>query len=647
MDTDMAEVLGPGGPLARSIRGYEPREAQLAFAQAVAHSLATGQPLVAEVGTGTGKSYAYLAPALLSGRTTIVATADRGLQEQLWQRDLPLLLQALRPTPPPAVALLKGRANYLCRWRAEELFASEQLFAAAGAGSHQVQALARWAATTEDGDLDRYPGELGPLRARATATAETCPGPACPEAHHCFANLARHQASSASLIITNHSLLLLDADLRLRSGGAMGLLPEAEALIIDEAHHLPETAQQTLGLRLSSRGLRQLVAEASPWLGTAAQQRLLDLVQQLELALLEGLQGRPAALLPGDGPHRPHASTLARALEDVALAMADALPQTPARSEREALVGQTVATRMAARAAELRALLEPDPEQWADWAERAGPTSATLRRTPIAPGPLLRERLFLPGRPVVLCSATLATSSGLAWFQEQAGCPQQSTLLQLPSPFPYPELARLFLPEQPHLLDPQQVGEEAFAQAVAHQTARLVRASGGGAFVLCSSTTMAQQMAELLRRSLPPDTRLLVHGELERPELLRRFREDGNAVLVGLRSFWEGVDVPGRALRLVAIPRLPFPPPDDPVYAARARAVGQLAFAQLALPAAELQVRQGFGRLIRTSTDRGVLAILDGRVQTRPYGRRFLQALPPLPITRSVQEVQLFLQQSP
>ena len=632
MDTpeDAAALLGGDGPLAGCLPGFAPREPQQRMAAAVARTLEEGGTLVVEAGTGTGKTFAYLVPALLAGDKVIVSTGTRHLQDQLFHRDLPLVREALAVGAD--VALLKGRANYLCLHRLE--------LALAEGGRQQARALAavsEWAGRTRSGDIAELTAvaEDAPVWPRVTSTADNCLGGDCPRYGDCFVARARRRAQEADLVVVNHHLLL--ADMALKEEGFGELLPEASAFIIDEAHQLPETAAAFFGWGLSSRQLLNLARDA-----------VLE-----HLAEAGDMQDLPEA-----------ASGLEKAVADLRLALGDAGQRRAwpdVRSDQR--VGEALARvgeRLAALAAWLeaaaprgrglencwrRALLLGEhltaaaaevPADQVAWVEtyRRG---FAIQFTPLEVAGLFAEQRARLEGAWVFTSATLAVGESFQHFNERLGLGDAETL-RLDSPFDYARHALLYLPRA--MPDPNS-GQ--YGEAVLEEARRLVEASRGRAFLLFTSHRALRTAAEALVGLL--DYPLLVQGEAPRSELLRRFRELGNAVLLGTSSFWEGVDVRGEALSLVVIDRLPFASPSDPVLAARIeclRAAGGNPFMEYQLPAAVIALKQGVGRLIRDVDDRGVLAILDPRLMNRPYGRIFRASLPPMRLTRDASDVDAF-----
>ncbi len=639
---DLEEVFGEEGPLARGLPGFRARVSQITMAQAVAAALQARGWLVAEAGTGTGKTFAYLVPALLSGRRVIVSTGTRTLQDQLFHRDLPLLGRVLGR--PATVALLKGRANYLCRERWLRMPRELPLEGgAAGVGG----AVARWAQVTAEGDLAEVP-ELPdghPLRERITSTRESCTAGRCAEFSRCHVFAARRRAGEADLVVVNHHLLL--ADLALKEEGHGDILPTADAVILDEAHQLPELAAQFFGLQFGSRRVDDLMADLPAVLveGGFDADRIAPAADAVRLALQLSLRAAQAAAPPGQRRAWSDAwvdlDREARGLVTALCELADAL------RDLEGGDGVTQAAMRAGNlAGQLDAVLDASAASGARLLQSAA-RSFNCQVVPFDIGPTLRG--IMDARPAawIFTSATLAVAGDFRHFTERMGIAGRCDTLAIESPFDYPRQALLYLPSG--LPDPttQQHGDAVLATAAA-----LAELSAGGAFLLFTSHRALAQAAGWLRERWGTGSTarllLLVQGEAPREQLLREFREHGDAVLLGTASFWEGVDVPGNALRLVVIDRLPFASPEDPVLRARAqhlRERGGDPFRDFQVPEAAIVLKQGVGRLIRSEADRGVVAILDPRLTGKGYGKQLLAALPPMRRTQDLLDVRQMLGQ--
>lgn len=607
------------------------------MAEAVADAIEHQGRLIVEAGTGTGKTLAYLIPALLSGRKIIVSTGSRTLQTQLDEHVLPFLRSATGL--PVRSQVLKGRHNYLCRYRLHSALARET-----DGRSRQAQRLlrtAQWAERTQHGDLSELgdPGDGDAFWARVSSTIENCLGSDCPDYAECHVVRARRAAQEAELAIVNHHLLL--ADFALRENGFGELLPGADVLIVDEAHHLPEIAGQFFGSRLSHRQMSELNTE----LREELLQHCGDMPEFTALCAATGAAlAQSLAQLAGTMGRLDRAALLAQAQPAAALhqlgeTWADLATAVQSVAERSTALDQ-----LNARAQQtLRHLQEwgREDEEHIAWFDRS-PQGFALCRTPYDISGKLNGLWANTSAAWILTSATLAVGDSFQHFSGRLGLEPTATQL-LDSPYDYASHSMLYLP--PDLPDPNGPG---YTEAWLKAALPLLEASGGGAFVLCTSLRAVREVSVWLRERLA--NTLLAQGEAARAELLNRFREDGHAVLVGTHTFWEGVDVRGPALRLVVIDRLPFASPDDPVLKARdahIRQQGGNPFTDLHLPRAVLMLKQGAGRLIRDEQDQGVLMIADPRLQNRSYGSLFLRSLPPMRRSRDEQDVCRFLKRMP
>jgi ATP-dependent DNA helicase DinG len=635
---DLSEIFGLDGPLGRSLSGFRERPGQLQFAEAVATTLREHRWLVAEAGTGTGKTFAYLIPALLSGQRVIISTGTRTLQDQLFHRDLPLLGRALGRAA--SVALLKGRANYLCRERLLRL--PRELPFEGRAGENLAGRIAGWAEETLEGDLAELP-ELPdghPLRERITSTRDSCTGARCAEYARCHVFAARRRAAESEIVVVNHHLLL--ADLALKEEGWGDILPSADAVILDEAHQLPELVAQFFGQQFGSRGADQLLADLPPLLleNGFDPDRLVKPEQALRRALQEALRAAAAAGPAGQriawGDDLQVFDRAGRILVTTLCELADALASLGG-GEEIAIAAQR-ATNLAG---ELDVLLDARPDDGARLIV-PGARAFSCQLLPFEVGERLRHILQTRARSWVFTSATLAVAGDFSHFMGRLGLLDRCDTLAIDSPFDYAQQALLYAPAG--LPDP---GSPHYADAVVETAVELVDLADGGAFLLFTSHRALEYTARALRErwKLPDGAmayRVLVQGESPREQLLREFREHGDAVLLGTTSFWEGVDVPGRALRLVVIDRLPFASPEDPLMRARlvrAREQGGNPFTDFQLPEAALTLKQGVGRLIRSEQDEGVVAILDPRLTGKGYGKQLLASLPPMTRTRDLSAV--------
>ncbi len=617
----------------RSLPGFSPRRSQLAMAQRVAGALANRAPLVVEAGTGTGKTFAYLVPALLSGKRVLISTGTRTLQDQLFNKDLPLLAGAIGV--PARVALLKGRSNYLCSYRLKQLGAQGSFV---GTRDRTLQRVERWARSTRSGDLAEVTGlsDAHPLWPQITSTRENCLGSRCADIGRCHVVDARRKAIESDIVIVNHHLLL--ADLALKEDGFGDLLGAADAVIIDEAHQLPDLATQFFGARFSSRQAELLLRDTRQELtqsgaGASALAGELAAVEKSLAQLAEILRGaqRPD-WLAADTPLADAAQELGESLRALAAALTE-LERAPGLTQAAAR-----ATELAARLAAIAQAEEHEGVRSVELTQRGFSLS-------LLPFDVAERFAAMTGgtrAAWIFTSATLSLGDDFTHFTARLGLAEAETLA-IASPFDFESQALLYLPTG--LPDP---ASAAHTPAVIDVSVPLIEASAGGAFVLFTSHRALQRAAALLRDRWASlgDFPLLVQGEAPREQLLRSFRESGNAVLLGTASFWEGVDVRGDALRLVIIEKLPFASPDDALTRARIehlKASGGNAFREYQLPEAALALKQGVGRLIRSETDRGVVVICDPRLIDKPYGRVFRASLPPMPVTRLAEDATKFL----
>ena len=641
------DALDEGGALASNVPGFKVRDAQQRLAVAVAGALDARGTLLAEAGTGTGKTFAYLVPLLLSGQKAIVSTGTRALQDQLYHRDLPRVRDALGTGL--KTALLKGRANYLCRYRlaqaqGEPRFASREQIA-------QFQRIVAWSGRTKAGDLAEIEAlpEDSPLLPMVTSTADNCLGTECPLWSDCFVVQARQRAQSADLVVVNHHLLL--ADLALKQEGFGEILPGAQAFVVDEAHQLPELAAQFFGEGLSARPLVELARDAIgecknvPGAMAVVHAPAREL-EQATRALRAAMEGLPARGTQARALHSPAfdeglevlASAVA-ALRDALVPLREASPGFDACHARAQETMSRLARWHVQRdlEAELDDAHGAGPDDDVRWYELS-PRGFRLQRTPLDVSGPLRAHRERSRASWVFTSATLAVDEGFGHLATRLGLDAPDTLL-VPSPFDWPTQALCYLP--PRLPEP---ASRDYTACVVDALRPVLQASGGRAFVLFASHRALREAADLLRDDGWP---LFVQGEAPRHLLLQRFRESGNGVLLGAASFREGVDVAGDALSVVVIDKLPFAAPDDPVFEARLEAIrrdGGNPFRDEQLPQAVIALKQGVGRLIRTETDRGVLVLCDPRLTRKSYGEVFLDSLPPFPLTRDVGDVQRFFE---
>ena len=630
---ELSELLGESGPLADNLQGFSPRHEQQQMAEATAAAITARQALIVEAGTGTGKTFAYLMPALLSGKKIIISTGTRHLQDQLFGKDLPLVRDALQV--PVHTALLKGRSNYLC-WHRLQTAASDGR-SLTGRQAHELESVRAWSAQTGSGDI----AELGQVSEdsivwpRVTSTVENCLGQECEYFQDCFVVRARRKAMEADIVVINHHLLF--ADMVLKEEGFGELLPGADAFIIDEAHQLPEVASIFFGTTLSSHQLRDLardvrlehLREAGDMQDLPdAAERLEVIIHQLRLAL--GHTDRRAAW---------SAVAADKGLQAVLHDLSGCLQQLLAWLELAAERGKGLDAcrqRAALLKARLELLMGHASGEYIHWFETFR-TSFRLNLTPLNVAPAFRNCIDSLPSAWIFTSATLAVGESFTHFAGQLGL-EHAQMLKLDSPFDYRNNALLYLPKG--MPEPN---DGRFTEAVVACARDVLQASAGRAFLLFTSHAALQAAAAQLQDSL--EYPLLVQGTAPRRELLERFRELGNAVLLGTSSFWEGVDVRGAALSCVIIDKLPFASPGDPVLQARIEALrkqGANPFMEYQLPRAVINLKQGVGRLIRGRQDRGVLVLCDPRLRSKAYGKIFLKSLPEMSRTDSMDAVHAF-----
>lgn len=639
LEPSVLAAFSPGGALARSVERFQAREGQIEMALAVAKTIEQGGALVVEASTGVGKTFSYLVPALLSGERVLVSTATKTLQDQLHGRDLPRLIEALRL--PISTAVLKGRASYLCIHRMQQALQSQ---AVEGLGAKRLLArIERWGQVTQTGDLAEVDDfdERSPLVPLITSTRENCLGSACPSFKACHVHQARREALAADVVVINHHLFF--ADLAVRESGMVELLPTVRMVIFDEAHQLNETGTQFLGTELATSQILDFVRDLLA-AGLQIARGLADwnmLATQIEYAAreLRLVLGKRSA-----GTRLGWRGLAPQGLD--AQLWADTLARLQEAFERAAQALETVTelapdfVRLQERIRSFQARLQLFASQESDkrvrWVEVG--QQARLVESPLdiaqvmsghwgSPDPDRAQRIW------VFTSATLGDDEGLSWFTGPCGL-QGASVLRVGSPFDYPRQAALYIPPGlPAPDDPAHAGE--VARLVGDWALRL----GGRTLVLTTSLRALRQIAQVLQERFDSTATLdvLVQGQWTRRELIERFRrgtqEGRGCILVGSASFWEGIDVPGEALQLVVIDKLPFPPPADPLVQARTeslQAQGRSPFKDFSLPEAAVALKQGAGRLIRRESDRGGLVVCDSRLLSRSYGARLFKALPPM-----------------
>ena len=646
-DAEINDLFSAAGTLAKGIEGFRPRQSQTDMARAVADAIQSRGTLLAEAGTGTGKTFAYLVPALLWGGKVIISTGTKNLQDQLFLRDIPIVRQAMNA--PVTVALLKGRANYLCHFHLERTQQNGRLTSRDDVG--YLRDIARFIKTTSSGDkaeLSRVP-ENALIWNLVTSTRDNCLGAECTYYQDCFVMKARKEAQQADVVVVNHHLFF--ADVALKDTGVAELLPTANTVIFDEAHQLPDTATLFFGDTVSTSQVMELCRDVLAEGLTHARDgadwgAVVSTVEKAarDLRLTFPSEGTRLALeqIAQSSPFFPALEHLKSMLKQ----LAEVLSSQAERAETiEQCRVRTIELTVQLEAWNHVALADENAAKVL-WVE-AFSQALQLHQTPLSIAPIFSKQREGPPRAWIFTSATLAVKNDFSHYTDQLGLSDEPAK-SWPSPFDYANQALLYVPA--HLPPPNSPG---YTDAVVDAALPVIEASGGRAFVLCTTLRAVKRVAERLREIFEQkkyNWPLLIQGELGRTELLSQFRASGNAVLVGSQSFWEGVDVRGDALSVVIIDKLPFAPPDDPVLAARIAEMekrGLNGFMHHQLPEAIINLKQGAGRLIRDENDRGVLMICDSRIISKPYGRRIWQSLPAFRRTREIGTVQEFLSGRP
>ena len=643
-DADIDRLFSALGPLAPSVGQFSPRRSQTEMAKEIARAIADQKTLIAEAGTGTGKTFAYLVPALLWGGKTIVSTGTKNLQDQLFLRDIPTVRAALKA--PVSVALLKGRSNYVCHYHLERTLQNGRMTSRDDVG--HLREISRFIKMTNSGDkaeLSKVP-ENALIWNLVTSTRDTCMGTECQYYQDCFVMKARREAQQADVVVVNHHLFF--ADVALKDTGVAELLPSANTIIFDEAHQLPDTATLFFGQTVSTSQIlelcRDVLAEGLAHArGGPDWAKVVTVVEKaardLRLTFPQDIMRLSLAQIMPSSDFFPALQTL----KDKLAEMIDVLEEQAARAE--------TIEQCRVRAVELAAQLDGwkadgkgklvEGDQAVLWVE-AYTSSLHLHKTPLSIAPIFTNQREGTPRSWIFTSATLAVKNDFKHFSNQMGLTGELAKTW-PSPFNYEEQGLLYVPTG--LPDPNAFG---YTDAVVDCALPVIEAAGGRTFFLCTTIRAVKHVAERLRDEFAKrglDFPLFVQGERGRTELLDSFRKAGNAVLVGSQSFWEGVDVRGDALSLVIIDKLPFAPPDDPVLAARIDVMekqGMNGFMHHTLPETIINLKQGAGRLIRDETDRGVLMICDPRLITKSYGKRVWQSLPSFKRTRLEADVVAF-----
>jgi ATP-dependent DNA helicase DinG len=648
-DAEVDRLFSAGGPLAPSVGSFSPRRSQTEMAKSIAQAIADQKTLIAEAGTGTGKTFAYLVPAIMWGGKTIVSTGTKNLQDQLFLRDIPTVRAALRA--PVSVALLKGRSNYVCHYHLERTLQNGRMTSRDDVG--YLREISRFIKMTNSGDkaeLAKVP-ENALIWNLVTSTRDTCMGTECQYYQDCFVMKARREAQQADIVVVNHHLFF--ADVALKDTGVAELLPSANTIIFDEAHQLPDTATLFFGQTVSTSQVlelcRDVLAEGLAHArGGPDWAKVVTVVEKaardLRLAFPQDIMRLSLAQIMPSSDFFPALATL----KDELKGMIDVLEDQAARAE--------TIEQCRVRAVELAAALDAwkqdgkgklvEGDQAVLWVE-AFSSSLQMHKTPLSIAPIFTNQREGTPRSWIFTSATLAVKNDFKHFSNQMGLTGEAAH-SWPSPFDYAQQGLLYVPTG--LPEPNAFG---YTDAVVDCALPVIEAAGGRTFFLCTTIRAVKHVAERLRDEFAKrglDFPLFVQGERGRTELLDSFRNAGNAVLVGSQSFWEGVDVRGDALSLVIIDKLPFAPPDDPVLAARIDVMekqGMNGFMHHTLPEAIINLKQGAGRLIRDENDRGVLMICDPRLISKSYGKRVWQSLPPFKRTRLQADVVEFFRNKP
>lgn len=632
----ISKVFSTTGALARAIKGFQPRQPQTDMALSVDRAIKNRTQLVVEAGTGTGKTYAYLVPALLSGKKTIISTGSKNLQEQLFHRDLPLMIDTLGFTG--RVALLKGRANYLCPERLSRQMIESHDGHADPTLLSQLVKVRGWSSETKTGDLGECDdlAEDSPIIPTITSTNDNCLGKECPSYDECFVVKARKRAMDADLVVVNHHLFL--ADLAIKETGFGELIPEADVFIFDEAHQIPDIASQYFGQSLSSRQLQELAKD----INIAYRTELRDTKQLEKVADRLSQSASDLRIVLGEPGFRGNwreicaSPSVARELVRLSDALELAHDVMKLSLGRSQLLDAAFdrATLLKAKLERLKDTSIPGYSYWYECSRH----HFSLNITPLSVAEKFREQIQLQDGAWIFTSATLAVNDDFSHFSHRLGL-EPAEQFTLPSPFDYEKQAILCVPR--FLPEPNSYG---LADKLVHMLMPVIEQNKGRCFFLCTSHQMVRDLSERFRESL--DLPVLVQGETSKQKLLAEFLELGNALLIATGAFWEGIDVRGQALSCVIIDKLPFTAPDDPLLKARiedCRMQGGDPFSQVQIPDAVITLKQGVGRLIRDRSDHGALIICDNRLVSRSYGQTFLRSLPPISRTRDLAKVGEFL----
>ena len=632
------KTFSSDGALGKAIPGFQPRQAQLDMAEAVEKAIKHQSQLVVEAGTGTGKTFAYLVPALLSGKRIIISTGSKNLQEQLFHRDLPLMIDALGYFG--QVALLKGRSNYLCLDRLSRQLVESHTNESDPTLLSQLIKVRSWSSETKTGDLGECDdiAEDSPVIPTITSTNDNCLGKDCPSYQDCFVLKARKRALDSDVVVVNHHLFL--ADLAIKETGFGELIPEADVFIFDEAHQLPDIASQYFGQSVSSRQILDLAKDIEIGYRTEAKdmRQLEKVANRLSQSAMDMRIGLGEPNFRGNWREAIKSDSIqldVKRLMDALELSIEVLKLVLGRSQ----LLDTAFERATVIKSRIERVCDVSITGYSYWFDTS-PRHFTLHITPLSVADKFREQVELKQGSWVFTSATLAVSDDFSHFTHRLGL-QPKEQFSLPSPFDYQTQAKLCVPR--YLPEPNSPG---LASKLVSMLAPVIDKNNGRCFFLCTSHSMMRELADGFREcmSIP----VLMQGETSKQKLLAEFMELGNALLVATGAFWEGIDVRGDTLSCVIIDKLPFTAPDDPLLKARiedCRLSGGEPFSQVQLPDAVITLKQGVGRLIRDQKDKGALIICDNRLVTREYGGTFLQSLPPIPRTRDLKQVSAFLEQ--
>lgn len=634
----ISKTFSADGALGKAIPGFQPRQAQLDMAEAVAKAIETQSQLVIEAGTGTGKTFAYLVPALMSGKKTIISTGSKNLQEQLFHRDLPLMVSALGFYG--QVALLKGRSNYLCLDRLSRQILESHSHTADPALLSQLVKVRSWVSTTKTGDLGECDAiaEDSPVIPSITSTNDNCLGKDCPSYTDCFVLKARKRALDADVVVVNHHLFF--ADLAIKETGFGELIPEADVFIFDEAHQLPDIASQYFGQSVSSRQIQELAKDIE--IGYRTEAKDMRQLQKVSEKLVQ--TASDIRIILGDTNFRGNwrealkSPTISREMERLMETIDFTIDVLKLALGRSQILDSAFERANTVKNRIVRAC-DVSITGYSYWFDTT-PRHFTLHITPLSVADKFHEQIELKQGAWVFTSATLAVNDDFGHFTARLGLKPQAEF-SLPSPFDYQIQAQLCVPR--YLPEPNSPG---LADKLVSMLGPVIEQNQGRCFFLCTSHNMMRELGERFREQL--SIPVLMQGETSKQKTLAEFMELGNALLVATGAFWEGIDVRGDTLSCVIIDKLPFTAPDDPLLKARiedCRLKGGDPFAQVQLPDAVITLKQGVGRLIRDKKDKGVLIICDNRIVTRDYGGVFLASLPPIPRTRDLRKVQDFLKQ--